>query len=94
MPCAVIGSSTIWFRKRITVRFGEPVMVSKTDDREARGALADQVRAAMLALLPAEEPVYPRRRPAGQFLSDVFNGPREVQQRRAYMAELGQDRWE
>ena len=90
LPCAVIGSSTIWFRKRITVRFGEPLTVSKTDDREARDALAGQVRAAMVALLPAEEPVYPRRRPAGQFLSDVFNGPSEVHQRRAYMAELEQ----
>jgi 1-acyl-sn-glycerol-3-phosphate acyltransferase len=88
LPCAVIGSSTIWFRKRLTVRFGDPIMVSKTDDRAARDALAGQVRAAMLALLPAEEPTYPRRRPAGQFLSDVFNGPREVQMRRAYMAEL------
>jgi hypothetical protein len=56
--------------------------------RAERAVLADRVRAAMLALLPAEEPVYPARRPWGEFLSNVFNGPREVAARKAYMAEL------
>jgi hypothetical protein len=43
----------------------------------------------MLAVLPAEEPAYPPRRPAGTFLTDVFNGPGERKRWRAHMAEVG-----
>jgi len=89
LPCAVVGSSTLWFRKRITVRFGEPIAVTRTDDRAARAMLAGKVRDAMRAVLPAEEPVYPQRRPAGTFLTDVFNGPGERKRWRTYMAEKG-----
>jgi len=43
----------------------------------------------MRAVLPAEEPVYPQRRPAGTFLTDVFNGQGERKRWRTYMAEKG-----
>lgn len=88
VPCVVIGSSTLWLRKRIVVRFGEPIQVDRGAGRTARQALAGRVRAGMLALLPDVEPTYPRRRPGGDYLSDVFNGRREAANRREYMAEL------
>jgi len=88
VPCAVVGSSTVWLRKRVMIRFGEPIAVERGLPRGERAALAGRVRAAMLALLPADEPTYPARRPWGEFLSDLLNGPREVAARRAYMAEL------
>jgi 1-acyl-sn-glycerol-3-phosphate acyltransferase len=90
VPCVVVGSSTVWFRKRIIIRFGEPIPVERGGGREARVALGERVRAAMTALLPTEEPSYPASRPMGEFLSNVFNGAPEVRKRRKYMAELEQ----
>jgi len=90
VPCAVIGSSTLWLRKRIVVRFGEPIQVERGAGRAGREALVERVREGMLALLPNVEPTYPRRRPGGDYLSDVFNGKREAANRREYMAALEQ----
>jgi len=92
VPCAVIGSSTLWFRKRITVRFGEPIPVVKGVGRDERHDLTERVKAGIVALLPKEEPTYPRRRPGGDWLSDLFNGRREAKARRAYMAEVDRAR--
>lgn len=89
LPGAIVGSSTLWFRKEITVRFGDPIAVSRGGDREMRSAVAEQVRAGMAALLPKEEPQYPKRRPGSVFLTDVFNGPGERRRWRKHMAELG-----
>lgn len=88
VPGAIVGSTTIWFRKRIVIRFGEAIPVQRTEDRAEREAVAERVRMAMLALLPDAEPEYPVRRPLGDFLSDLFNGAAEVRKRRAYMASL------
>jgi 1-acyl-sn-glycerol-3-phosphate acyltransferase len=90
VPCAVIGSSTLWLRKRIVVRFGEPIEVERGARRAGREALVERVREGMLALLPDVEPTYPRRRPGGDYLSDLFNGKREASNRREYMAALEQ----
>jgi 1-acyl-sn-glycerol-3-phosphate acyltransferase len=89
VPCAIVGSSTLWLRKEVVIRFGEPIHVTRGGDRAARTAVAEQVRAGMAALLPAEEPAYPRRRPLGRFLTDVFNGPSERRRWRIHMAEVG-----
>ena len=75
VPCAIVGSSTLWWRKEVVVRFGEPIAVPRGGDKASRAAVAEKVRAGMTALLPAEEPIYPRRRPGSRFLTDVFNGP-------------------
>lgn len=89
VPCAIVGSSTMWWRKEVVVRFGQPIAVTRGGDKAARAAVAEQVRAGMAALLPAEEPTYPRRRPGSKFLTDVFNGPGERVRWRKYMAEVG-----
>jgi len=72
----------------IVVRFGEPIQVEPGAGRAGREALVERVREGMLALLPDVEPTYPRRRPGGDYLSDLFNGRREAANRREYMAEL------
>lgn len=88
VPCAIVGSSTLWLRKEVVIRFGEPIAVPRGGDRSARAEVAEQVRAGMARLLPAEEPVYPLRRPGSVFLTDLFNGPGERVRWRKYLTEV------
>jgi hypothetical protein len=48
--------------------------------REARAELDARIRAAIGALLPAEEPRLPRRRPLA-FLTDLLNGADDIARR-------------
>jgi 1-acyl-sn-glycerol-3-phosphate acyltransferase len=89
VPCAIVGSSTLWLRKEVVVRYGPVLRIEEGADRAARALFGEEVRTAMQALLPAEEPVYPRRRPMSRFLTDVFNGAGERRRWRAHMAEVG-----
>lgn len=90
LPGVIVGSSTLWLRKEVTVRFGEPIAISRGGSREARAEIAEQVRAGMAALLPDREPVYPSRRPGSVFLTDLFNGPGERARWRKHMAEVAE----
>jgi 1-acyl-sn-glycerol-3-phosphate acyltransferase len=81
VPCAIVGSTQLWFRRRIEVRFGPPI-AAPARAREARDSLEAEIRQAMLALLPAEEPPPSRRRPL-MFLTDLLNGADDVARRRA-----------
>jgi 1-acyl-sn-glycerol-3-phosphate acyltransferase len=92
VPCAIVGSSTLWWRKKVVIRFGRPIPVARGGDKASRAAVAEQVRAGMAGLLPAEEPAYPTRRPGSVFLTDVFNGPGERVRWRKYMAEVAPPR--
>jgi 1-acyl-sn-glycerol-3-phosphate acyltransferase len=89
VPCAIVGSSTLWFRREVIVRFGEPIRVERGSDRAERQAVAERVRTGLQALLPAAEPVYPVSRPGSVFMTDLFNGPGERRRWRQYMAEVG-----
>jgi 1-acyl-sn-glycerol-3-phosphate acyltransferase len=80
VPCAIIGSTTLWFRKRLTVRFGEPLPTAGLRGRQAREKLDARMRAALLALLPESEPRLPRRRPLA-FLTDLLNGAEDIARR-------------
>jgi 1-acyl-sn-glycerol-3-phosphate acyltransferase len=80
LPCAVVGSTTLWFRKRLAVRFGDPIPTAGLRGRPARAALERQMRDALIALLPTSEPRLPRRRPL-VFLTDLLNGPEDVARR-------------
>lgn len=82
VPCAIVGSTDLWFRRRIEIRFGPPIETEAVRGREARAALDARIREAMVALLPAEEPRLPRRRPLS-FLTDLLNGADDVARRRA-----------
>jgi len=82
VPCAIVGSTTLWLRKRIEVRFGPAIGTDAIRGRDARRALDARIRSAITALLPDEEPVAPRRRPMG-FLTDLLNGAEDVARRHA-----------
>ncbi|HET7685067.1 MAG TPA: 1-acyl-sn-glycerol-3-phosphate acyltransferase [Candidatus Limnocylindria bacterium] len=85
VPCAIVGSTHMWFRRRIVVRFGDPITVAAGRSSEARAELEARMRAAIMALLPDAEPALPRRRPL-RFLGDLLSGADDVAARRA---ELG-----
>ena len=82
VPCAIVGSTDLWFRRRIEIRFGPAIGTDAVRGREARATLDARLREAVLALLPAEEPRLPRRRPLS-FLTDLLNGADDVARRRA-----------
>jgi 1-acyl-sn-glycerol-3-phosphate acyltransferase len=81
VPCAIVGSTDLWFRKRVEVRFGPPIPTADVRGREARAELDARIRHAVAALLPATEPRPTRRRPL-HFLSDLLNGADDVARRR------------
>ncbi|HYM53554.1 MAG TPA: lysophospholipid acyltransferase family protein [Candidatus Dormibacteraeota bacterium] len=86
VPCAIVGSTYLWFRRRVEIRFGEPIPTSATRGREARAELDARVRSAMAALLPEREPRLPRRRPLRR-LGDLLTGAEDLARRRAELGE-------
>ena len=86
VPGVIVGSTFLWFRKRVVFRYGDPIPTSGARGREARAALDAQVRAAMLALMPTREPRLSRRRPL-RFLGDLLTGPADLERRRAELGE-------
>ena len=80
LPCAIVGSTRLWFRRRIVVRFGEPIATAGLRGRADRQVLEERVRLAIAALLPASEPPMPRFRPLS-FLTDVLNGADDIARR-------------
>jgi 1-acyl-sn-glycerol-3-phosphate acyltransferase len=81
VPCAIVGSTDLWFRRRIEVRFGPPIPTAEHRGREARAELEERIHDGVRALLPDQEPRLPRRRPLA-FLTDVLNGADDVERRR------------
>jgi 1-acyl-sn-glycerol-3-phosphate acyltransferase len=80
VPCAIVGSTDLWFRKRVQVRFGPAIETDTVRGREARTALEARIREGIGALLPAGEPRLPRRRPLA-FLTNLLNGPEDIARR-------------
>jgi 1-acyl-sn-glycerol-3-phosphate acyltransferase len=80
VPCVIAGSTQLWFRRRIEVRFGPPIHTEAIRGREARDALDARIREAVAALLPAHEPRLPGRRPLA-FLTDLLNGADDIARR-------------
>lgn len=81
VPCGIVGTTELWFRKRLRVRFGAAIETSGARGREARAQLDERVRDAIEKLLPASEPRVPRHRPLA-FLTDLLNGADEIAERR------------
>jgi len=81
VPCAIVGSTDLWFRKRVEVRFGPPLQTDGVRGREARAELEARIREAVAVLLPDDEPRLPRRRPLA-FLTDLLNGAEDIARRR------------
>lgn len=82
VPCAIVGSTQLWFRRRVEIRFGPPIATDAVRGRQARQELEVRIRAGIAELLPDREPRLPRRRPLG-FLTDLLNGADDVARRRS-----------
>jgi 1-acyl-sn-glycerol-3-phosphate acyltransferase len=85
VPAAIVGSTFLWFRRRVEIRFGEAIPTVGIRGRQARDALERQLRAEYADLLPSYEPQLPSRRPF-RFLGDLLTRHDAVERRRA---ELG-----
>ncbi len=83
LPCAIVGSTELWFRKRVTVRFGDPLSTQGLRGAAGRAQLEGQLRGAMVALLPAAEPRLPRRRPM-PWLGELFDGEEDRERHRRH----------
>jgi 1-acyl-sn-glycerol-3-phosphate acyltransferase len=86
VPCAIVGSTFMWFRSRVVFRYGDPIPTADARGREARDELDRNVRAAMKALMPTTEPRLSHRRPL-RFLGDLLTGPADLERRRAELGE-------
>ena len=82
VPAAIVGSTDLWFRRRIEVRFGPPIPTTDARGREGREELESRIRAGVQALLPPVEPRLPRSRPLS-FLTDLLNGADDIARRQA-----------
>ena len=82
VPCAIVGTTQLWFRRRVDVRFGEPIATTGIRGRAGRIELDGRIRSAIETMLPRAEPHVPRRRPLS-FLTDVLNGPDDIARRNA-----------
>jgi 1-acyl-sn-glycerol-3-phosphate acyltransferase len=80
VPCAIVGSTRLWFRRRIDVRFGPPITTAGVRGRAGRAELEGRIRSAIAELLPASDPLLPRARPLA-FLTDLLNGADDVARR-------------
>jgi 1-acyl-sn-glycerol-3-phosphate acyltransferase len=86
VPCTINGSTFMWFRSRVTIRFGDPIPTDGARGRQERTALEERLRAAIRDLMPRAEPQRPRRRPLG-FLGDLWTGADDLARRRAELGE-------
>jgi 1-acyl-sn-glycerol-3-phosphate acyltransferase len=86
LPCAVVGSTRLWFRRRLEVRFGQPIPTAGIRGREARAELEHRIREGVAALLPEGEPALSQRRPLA-FLTDLLNGADDIERREAATRE-------
>lgn len=82
VPCAIVGSTDLWFRKPVDVRFGSPISTEGIRGHEAREQLEARIRAGLADLLPPSEPRLPRHRPLA-FLTDLLNGAEDVARKRS-----------
>lgn len=80
VPCAIVGSTHLWFRRRIEVRFGPPIP-AEGRGRDRVAELTARIHDAITALLPPGEPRLPRHRPLS-LLTDLLNGAQDVERRR------------
>lgn len=80
LPAALIGTTELWFRRRIVIRCGAAIETAGAHRGAARTALEAELRAALLALLPATEPPPSRRRPL-HWLTDLLNGADDIARR-------------
>jgi 1-acyl-sn-glycerol-3-phosphate acyltransferase len=83
VPSAIVGTSELWFRRRVTVRFGEPILTQGLRGASGRAELESKLRDHMVALLPEFEPRLPRRRPL-QWVGEALDGAEDREHHRRH----------
>jgi len=91
LPCAIVGSGELWFRRRVTVRFGDPLSTHGLRGAGGRAQLEDQLREAMVALLPSAEPRLPRRRPL-PWIGELLDGAEDRERHRRHREQVARGR--
>jgi 1-acyl-sn-glycerol-3-phosphate acyltransferase len=91
VPCAIVGSSELWFRRRVTVRFGEPIPTQGLRGASGRTELEGRLRDRMVALLPEVDPRLPRRRPLA-WVGEVLDGAEDRERHRRYREQTASAR--
>jgi 1-acyl-sn-glycerol-3-phosphate acyltransferase len=91
VPCALVGTSELWFRRRVVFRCGEPIATQRLRGASGRAELERGVREAMEELLPKAEPRLPRRRPLA-WIGEIFDGPQDRERHRRARAALRMSR--
>jgi 1-acyl-sn-glycerol-3-phosphate acyltransferase len=91
VPCAIVGSSELWFRRRVTVRFGEPIPTQGLRGASGRTELEGRLRDRMLALLPEVEPRLAGRRPLA-WVGEVLDGAEDRERHRRHREQTASAR--
>src|SRR4029077_6639509 len=91
VPCAILGTSELWFRRRATVRFGEPIPTEGLRGASGRIELESRLRDRMVALLPSEEPRLPRRRPLA-WVGELLDGSEDRERHRRHREQTASAR--
>ena len=91
VPCAIVGSTDLWFRRQVIVRFGDPIATDHLRGAIGRAELDERVRAALAELLPAREPRLPSFRPLG-WIGQVLDGADDRERRRREQARTERPR--
>jgi 1-acyl-sn-glycerol-3-phosphate acyltransferase len=74
LPVALIGTHNLYFRKELTIRIGEPIIIPQSH-RPKPGevqAVLNELQAAMVALLPKDYTEPKGAKPFRQFLKHLF----------------------
>lgn len=91
VPCAIVGSSELWFRGRVTVRFGDAIPTQGLRGASGRAELDARLRERMVALLPSLAPRLPRSRPLG-WVGEVLDGAEDRERHRRHREQTAPDR--
>lgn len=86
VPAVVVGTTYLWWGKRLRVSFGASIPTAGARGAQARAVVTERVRGAMTEMLPHREPGGPEGRPLWRFLTDLFHDADVVAGR---VAELG-----
>lgn len=87
VPAVVVGTTYLWFGKRLRVSFGEPISTAGLRGTAARAELTARVRGAMQEMLPRREPPGPAGRRGWKRMTDAFHGEEDIARR---VADLGE----
>ena len=91
VPCAIVGSSELWFRRRVSVRFGDPIPTEGLRGATGRAELERRLRDRMTALLPTAEPRLPRRRPLS-WVGELLDGDEDRERHRRHREQTAPGR--